>query len=357
MNQVDNRLLLRDILKGVSRSFYLTIRALPPGVRQPVAVAYLLARAADTIADTRALPPRERLERLLAFRAEVEGTEPFDGIKMESISRIVSGVRRRGDGASPAETALLGSLGGVFSLLEQAPESDRARIRSVVGTLTRGMELDLTTFPAEDSGAVAALQSAEELDCYTYLVAGCVGGFWTSVAMAHEPRLAGWDAGRLSDLGVRFGKALQLTNVLRDVPRDLRNGRCYLPEPELASAGLTPDALLDPANSRRARPVLMPWIRVALEHFEAAEAYLLATPRRCLRMRLAELWPILLGLATLEKLARNDAWLDPERPSRVRRRWVYGMMARSLLAGPSDTLLRFWIRGLRRKAERALDGG
>ena len=357
MNQVDNRLLLRDILKGVSRSFYLTIRALPSGMRQPVAVAYLLARAADTIADTRALPTRERLERLLAFRAEVQELAPFDQLRMEAVGRIVSGVRRPGGGASPAETALLDSLGGVFFLLEQAPESDRARIRSVVITLTRGMELDLTTFPAEDSGAVAALQSAEELDRYTYLVAGCVGGFWTSVAMAHEPRLARWDAGRMSDLGVRFGKALQLTNVLRDVPRDLRNGRCYLPEPELASVGLTPDALLDPANSRRARLLLTPWIRAALEHFDAAETYLLATPRRCLRMRLAELWPILLGLATLEKLARNDAWLDPERPSRVRRRWVYSMMARSLVAAPSDTLLRFWIRSLRRKVERALDEG
>jgi len=129
MNQGDNRLLLRDILKGVSRSFYLTIRALPPGVRQPVAVAYLLARAADTIADTRALPPQERLERLLAFRAEVEDPAPFDKLRMEAVSRIVSGVRRHDGGASPAETALLDSVCGVFSLLEQAPESDRARVR------------------------------------------------------------------------------------------------------------------------------------------------------------------------------------------------------------------------------------
>ena len=59
--RIDDRLLLRDILKGVSRSFYLTIRVLPAGMRRPVAVAYLLARAADTIADTRALPPPQRL--------------------------------------------------------------------------------------------------------------------------------------------------------------------------------------------------------------------------------------------------------------------------------------------------------
>ena len=347
----DNRPFRGDILKGVSRSFYLTIRVLPLGMRQPVAVAYLLARAADTIADSRALPPRERLEKLLAFRAQVEGPA-----SKEEISGIVSGVREQGDGASPAEIALLGCVQSVFAELDALPECDRLHVRSVVVTLTRGMELDLTTFPSEDSGMVAALGTPEDLDCYTYLVAGCVGGFWTSVAMAHQPRLSRWDAERMSALGVRFGKALQLTNVLRDVPRDLRNGRCYLPEPDLALAGLTPDDLLDPANSACARPVLAPWIRVALEHFDAAEAYLLATPRRCLRLRLAVLWPILLGLATLETLARNETWLDPDRPSRVRRRWVYGMMARSLLAASSDTLLRSWIRRLRRKVEKALDG-
>ena len=348
VKEMDERLLLRDILKGVSRSFYLTIRVLPTGMRRPVAVAYLLARSADTIADTRALPPPQRLERLLAFRALVRGQASAG-----AIGAIVSGIRQSG-GASPAETALLGSLGQVFALLEALPQSDRERVRRVVVTLTRGMELDLSAFPAEDSGRLAALQTPEELDCYTYLVAGCVGEFWTSVAMAHEPRLAGWDADEMSARGVRFGKALQLTNVLRDVPRDLRNGRCYLPERDLAAAGLAPADLLNPANAARARAALTPWIRAALEHFDAAEAYLLAAPRRCLRLRLAALWPILLGLATLEKLARNGAWLNPERPSRVKRRWVYGMMARSLLAAPSDTLLRFWIRGLRRKVERAL---
>ena len=351
VKQRNNRLLLRDILKGVSRSFYLTIRILPSSMRQPVAVAYLLARAADTIADTRALPPQERLEKLLALRAQAQGP-----VSEGELSRIVSGIRGAGDGASTAETALLGSAGNVFALLEELPASDRARVRSVVVTLTRGMELDLTTFPAEGSGAVAALQTPEELDCYTYLVAGCVGEFWTSVATAHEPLLSRWDVERMSELGTRFGKALQLTNVLRDVPRDLRNGRCYLPSPNLARAGLVPADLLEPANAARALPVLTPWIRAALEHFDSAESYLLATPRRCLRLRLAALWPILLGLATLEKLARNEDWLNPERPSRVRRRWVYGMMARSLLAAPSDALLRFWIRGLRRRVEQALDG-
>ena len=350
MNRDEERL-FGEVLKGVSRSFYLTIRVLPLRFRRPVAVAYLLARAADTIADTRAMPPPQRLERLLSFRALVQGQSA-----REALAGIAAGAQWDNGGVSSAERVLLSEIGRVFELLEQLSTDDRRMVASVVVTLTRGMELDLTTFPAEDSGTVAALQDPGDLDCYTYLVAGCVGEFWTSVALAHEPRLARWDAQHMSALGVRFGKALQLTNVLRDVPRDLRIGRCYLPERDLARAGLAPSDLLDPASGVRARAVLKPWIRVALEHFDAAEAYLIAAPGRCLRLRLAALWPILLGLATLDRLARNDAWLDPSRPSRVRRKWVYWMMARSLLAAPSDALLRYWIGRLRRKVERSLGG-
>jgi len=92
----------------------------------------------------------------------------------------------------------------------------------------------------------------------------------------------------------------------------------------------------------------------ALGHYAAAEGYLLAIPRRCLRLRLAVLWPMLIGLATLDRLARNESWLDPARPSRVSRRWVYRMLALSWLAASSDQALRAWIRHLRRRVEEAV---
>ena len=67
----ERREMLTALLRGVSRSFYLTMRALPGPVRGQIGLAYLLARTADTIADTATLPPDERLARLLAFRAQV----------------------------------------------------------------------------------------------------------------------------------------------------------------------------------------------------------------------------------------------------------------------------------------------
>ncbi len=348
---MDDRELLDDVLKGVSRSFYLSIRVLPTAMRDPVAIAYLLARAADTIADTRALPPKQRLQNLLAFREQVEGS-----VSPGTIERIARTAKEHPEGATSAELVLLENIGQVFDLMAALPCAGREEVRRVVVTLTRGMELDLTIFPPEDSGELGHLDDPQQLDCYTYLVAGCVGEFWTSLAMAREPLLSRWKFDEMNALGVRLGKALQLTNVLRDVPRDIRMGRCYLPRCDLAGVGLLPSDLLEPGNSTKARAALFPWIRTALEHFDAAESYLLATPRRCVRLRLAALWPILLGLATLGKLALNDSWLDPARPSRVRRRWVYWMMARSFCCVPSDALLRFWIRRLHHKVEEALGG-
>ena len=341
------RRLLGPVLRDVSRSFYLTVRVLPRPLREPIGLAYLLARAADTIADSRALPTATRLARLLAFRQQVRG--PADGGVLEN---ILQGARAGSPTAD--ELALLDSLASAFAWLEGLEDADRERVRSAVVTLTLGMETDLTVFPSEDSGAVAALPSAADLDRYTYLVAGCVGEFWTGTLVAHEPRLKEWDAAEMSEMGVRFGKALQLTNVLRDIPRDLRTGRCYLPADELAKAGLSASDLLDPALGPQAREVLVPWVQQALEYYGAAESYLLATPRRCLRLRLAVLWPILLGLATLARLVRNDQWLDPGRPSRVNRKWVYGMMARSAAVAYSDALLRRWIGGLRRQVQTGL---
>ena len=345
----ERRRLLKDTLRGVSRSFYLSIKVLPDELRDPVGLAYLLARAADTIADTTLLKPDDRLDLLLLFREQIEGSP-----SPEALSEIESAIGGVGDDGADAHLRLLGSLPQAFAILEALPAADGEKVRRVVATLTRGMEMDLTTFPPEDSGELAALDSVEDLDRYTYLVAGCVGEFWTDITAAHTPALRKWDRVHMSELGVRFGKALQMVNVLRDVPRDLRAGRCYVPADMLARQGLAPEDLLDRANSTAARPVLNAGIEVALGHVAAAEEYLLAIPRRYLRLRLAALWPLLLAVGTLSELARSEEWLDPNRVYRVRRSRVYGMMALSLVVGRSNTGVRFWLKRARRGLERGV---
>jgi farnesyl-diphosphate farnesyltransferase len=207
----------------------------------------------------------------------------------------------------------------------------------------------LRLFPGEDEGKLAALETRQDLYRYTYLVAGCVGEFWTEVHAAHRPRLRHWDVPRMRQLGIRFGQGLQMTNVLRDLPRDLRIGRCYLPRQELARLGLEPRDLLDLACGPAVRPLLVDLLNVALDHYEAGWQYTFAIPKSETRMRLACAWPLLIGLRTLDLLARTPNWLDPAVTLKVPRVHVYGLMAHSLATVWSTRALGRQARRLRER--------
>ena len=348
MTSLDNRSdIPADLLKGVSRSFYLTIRVLPGPVRDPIQLAYLLARAADTIADAGEFPSKERLERLTRFRARLDdrSAEPSAVLSSDAVAR---------SRLEDPESELLLTLPRLLDAFDNMPKDDRQNVQRTVDTLIQGMEFDMTTFPAADSGRIGALNTLDDLDQYTYLVAGCVGEFWTDVMIAHDPAVREWDRERMVDLGVRFGKALQMTNILRDVPKDLRAGRCYIPGEMLESVGLAPGDLMSPDAAEDVRQVLKDLVRRTLDLYVSAEKYVMATPRRSARLRLAMIWPILIGLATLHLLMRSPNWLDPDTRIRVSRRWVYWMMIRSVPCTWSNALLTSWTNRLRARVENAL---
>lgn len=330
--------LLGDLLRRVSRSFYLSLAILPRVLRDPIGLAYLLARAADTVADTRLIRRGERLAHLGALRDAYAGRSG----DAAAVARACAPQQ-----ALAAERRLLEALPQALERLARLPAADRAQVQTVLETLTSGMIFDLERFPGEDASSVAALETTEELDRYTYLVAGCVGPFWTALHIAHRPRLARWDAAPMSALAVRFGKALQMTNVLRDVPGDLRQGRCYLPARALAALGLSPSDLLDPARSPAARPLLRRLLGLALAHYDAAWAYTLAIPRGEWRMRLACVWPLMIGLETIAALAAHPDPVAAAPPVKISRTRVRAILARSLVAVWSNGTLGAEARRLR----------
>jgi farnesyl-diphosphate farnesyltransferase len=143
----------------------------------------------------------------------------------------------------------------------------------------------------------------------------------------HRPALTAWDVETMAKVGIRFGKGLQLTNVLRDVSKDLRLGRCYIPAGLLASIGLMPADLLDPATLPRFRPVLMQLIRLALEHLDQGWLYTMAIPKREIRLRLACIWPIMFAMMTLRRISISRRLLDPAVTIKMTRGEVYRHMA------------------------------
>lgn len=318
----------KDLLRATSRSFYLTLRVLPRAIRPQIALAYLLARTADTIADTEIVPLDQRLVSLQKLRECVLGKNraPLDFNDLA------------GKQGTSAEKLLLEKINDSLDALRQFSAEDQKSIRDVLGTITSGQELDLQRFAPLAKAApgiqgIIALETAVELDDYTYRVAGCVGEFWTRTCRAHLFPDARLDEYKFIMNGIRFGKGLQLINILRDLPADLKNGRCYLPAEKLEQFKLSPATLLSPANERNFLPLFRQYLDKAEDHLRAGWEYTNMLPFSQFRVRLACAWPILIGVETIEKL-RSASVIELQQRIKIHRGDIRHIILRSVLACP-----------------------
>ena len=277
------------ILRSVSRSFYLSIRFLPAQLRQPIALAYLLARATDTIADTTGISRLVRIETLKMLSNGIQGTASRDVVVDLIASFIPLQVNKN-------EQRLLESLPDCLDWLDQIEHADRNDIRIVLEKITRGQMLDLQRF--DDPQEIRALSTTADLDEYTYLVAGCVGEFWTGLCFRHVRQFSIRSEDQMLALGQRYGMGLQLINVLRDAGSDLRAGRCYFPEHELSAARLTPSQIL--SEPERFQPIYRTWLEKAKAGLQSGVEYSRAIENR--RVRTATVLPALIGARTLTLL-------------------------------------------------------
>jgi farnesyl-diphosphate farnesyltransferase len=283
----------QQLLKEVSRSFYLTIRILPRPLRAPIGLAYLWARLTDTIADTEILPSQDRLIALGQAESALEGAS----ISLD-YDRLISAQREE------SEARLLRLAPQILQLIHRLEAEDRADVLTVLRVISGGQRLDLERFSGIPPGEVRALKDAAELDDYTFRVAGCVGEFWTRVCRRHLFPTASLDEQRFLAEAIQFGKGLQMVNILRDLPKDLEMGRCYLPLEDLRAAGLEPIDLKGPGAWKRFEPVYRACVEKAEGLLASGWHYTLTIPRGVIRVRLACAWPILIGSMTLKKLVQ-----------------------------------------------------
>lgn len=286
-----------DLLRSVSRSFYLSLRFLPAPMREPVSLAYLLARYSDTLADAPGLPESERLASL------------------DDLQRVVSGEidRLAGDSAAfadclshPGERELASRADELVASFHDLAPGLRALVADVVLTILQGQRWDLAAFAT----GPAACATADDLLLYTYRVAGCVGEFWTKTAFAvlGEGFADPDKTPMMLDRGRKLGHALQLVNILRDLHEDLPRGRCYLPADELRAAGWNGEGLPSPSHIG---PVFGRWLGLCRSLLEEADAYTGAVRaprvRFCTRLpkQLAEKTAQLLDEAGAERVLRE----------------------------------------------------
>ena len=274
------------LLSAHARSFTLTLRLLPKGLREPLSLGYLLARASDTIADASGIPREWRLELLQELDASFGEDDPGEWHPV--IGAVENGT------ITPSEQELLDSIPAILLALDQLPE--RNMILFLWRTILQGQLFDLERFTLG-----AAPLTDQELEFYCGLVAGSVGNAWTGMIALHAPETLLLPKEEMAKLGISYGKGLQLLNILRDRAADHELGRIYIQQRDVPT-------LLDRTSS---------WLA-------EGERYCSCLKRG--RIRYASELPLRLAQRTL-KLIRNNSERDHVK---IPRSEVYGVLVRAL---------------------------
>lgn len=302
---------LQALLADVSRSFGLTLRLLPSDVRPIISLAYLLARISDTLADAAQVPIPHRVLALQTW-LELVATPPAHGHtpRPDELPPLLAPYRL----APPiaAEVALLEQASACLDALTQCAPADQDSIRRVMHLIGLGQLQDLQ----RGLHPLATLETEDDLNTYTWQVAGCVGQFWTQCLQAHLPHTLGLPASEMHTLGQHYGQGLQRLNILLDAAQDLHNGRCYFPTQTLQTLGLTPEQLQH-ASAHRDMDTLTQLAALQTQWFEQVEHALRNGLRyscalRNWRLRLASALPALIGAASLQLLRQQPttSWVQ-----------------------------------------------
>ena len=321
------------LLKNTSRSLYLSARILPKDLRPAFSVAYLLCRYADTIADTPVLPSERRLFWIEKF-PELVQKQPAK--QLQHIALEMTGVTE-----NPYETELIKNLPLCLQAYNELDEFLQSYILEVVVNVCEGMKIDLTTFPNKENAQPVAFQKHKQLTQYCRFMGGKPGFFWSQlITYAYNIKT---DANTFYALGEKIGDALQIVNILRDLPKDLSFGRCYFPEEELARFNLTPTDLTRMKNSPRFEPIKLWWIEWGKKNLSSATAYFASIPKTAFAVRAAIAWPILWTADNYLKLSEHTEILNIHKRVKISRKVIYFTMAMTPFILMSNHLFSLWL--------------
>jgi presqualene diphosphate synthase len=231
----DPRAAIRARVAAAGTSFYWAMRLLPEARREAMFAVYAFCRDVDDIADSDDPPAAKRAE-LARWRRDIEAIY----------------------------TRPVGS--GLLRVLAEVAATYKLRREDFLAVID-GMEMD--------AAADIRAPSLAELDLYCDRVASAVGRL--------SVRIFGTDVPAADRVASALGRALQLTNILRDLAEDAARGRLYLPHELLSAQGITerePQAVLRHA---RLGAVCEQLAEIAERHFADARSAMRDCPRRAMR--------------------------------------------------------------------------
>lgn len=272
----------RAITRKSASNLALAFVLLPRAKRDAMSALYAFCREVDDVADDESTPVEERRAQLAAWRDDVRRACTTRGTPEFTVNRELQPVIRE------------------FRLPVE-----------LFDELLKGVEMDLD---------IKRYADYESLELYCYRVASVVG------LLSIE--IFGYQNRACRDYAIYLGKALQLTNILRDVRTDAGRGRIYLPRAELARFKVLPEEILKHAYSDRFVQLAASVAERARNFYRLAGETLPAEDRRS--MVAAELmgsvyWRL------LQKLERQGFKVFTSQPVRLNKPYKFALIVRSWL--------------------------
>jgi len=220
--------------RAAGSSFYTAMRILPRAKRNAMFEIYSFCRRVDDIADSD-LPRPDRSRALAQWRSDIDAL--YSGRVQPELADLAEAVR------------------------------EYALRKTDFLDIIAGMEMD----------AIEDIRAPDwnKLDLYCDRVASAVGRL--------SVRVFGINGEDGPQLAHHLGRALQLTNILRDIDEDAAVGRLYLPQEALDKAGIGSTEPIVVIESPELAKACMPVVDRARRHFAEAEKIMIGCPRRTVR--------------------------------------------------------------------------
>lgn len=190
-----------QMLRQTSRTFYIPINRLSPQLKEAVTSAYLCMRAIDEIEDHPRLPPETKSQLLQAVGKTLQS--PFTEAHFNTLFQ-------------PHKAALPEVTLRMYDWIQVAPSSIRSKIFYWTTEMANGM--------SEWVEKNWQVQTKEDLDSYTYYVAGLVGLLLDEIWQWYD----GTSTNR--ELAVAYGRGLQAVNIIRNRDEDRTRGVDFFPD-------------------------------------------------------------------------------------------------------------------------------
>lgn len=322
----------RDILPRVSRTFALNIARLDGDTYRAVLLGYLFFRIADTFEDNASQDEEQKIAALGEYADIFRGDKTLE----DRLGRY-GPLKSLWQEDSP-DKELVENGDRVIACYFDLPATYRTIIDPHIARTAGGMA-SFQRRRLESGSTVYQLRDVAELEEYCYYVAGIVGEMLTSIFCLRETiSPVGW---QLEQRQVRFGLALQVTNIVKDFQRDIARGWCYIPASITGKFGIAVKDMTRLSLFQK-RKILGELAPVILGYFDSTLEYIKLLPVKERPIRMFCIIPFVLAYNTLHHIIKM-------RGDKLTREKVSALLVKCESFAGSDDLLEKDFLAIRRK--------